>query len=225
MRVDGLKNSTLYEERFGFKERNATFWFYAGLLAVLLVCLTILSYFSFCFYGVTVSGDSMRQTLYSGENLLMRYTDDFYKADYGDIIIVRVDGYAEFEGTDTSFLIKRLIAKEGDKVRCSHGQVEVLYEGDTAWTSLDEPYAYYPNESAKYGYSFSEYTVEEGQIFFLGDNRTNSLDSRYKEPYGSRLNTLYKETDVFGVVPDWAVKYQKILNVLFFHGSMETGNE
>ncbi|MBR2022908.1 MAG: signal peptidase I [Clostridia bacterium] len=223
-----MKNSLdtqLYEERFGFKERNSSFWFYVVLLAVLVLFTTIVGYFSFCFYGVTVSGDSMKQTLFSGENLLMRYTDDLYKADYGDIIIVSVEGYDEFVGTDTKFLIKRLIAKEGDKVRCSYGQVEVWYAGDDKWTSLDEPYAYYPNELAKYGYSFSEYTVGEGEIFFLGDNRTNSLDSRYKEPYGSRLDCLYKEEDIYGVVPQWAVDHQKILNVLFFRGSMETGNE
>lgn len=223
-----MKNSLdtqLYEERFGFKERNSSFWFYVVLLALLLIFTTIVGYFSICFYGVTVSGDSMRQTLYSGENLLMRYTDDFYKADYGDIIIVSVEKYDEFAGTDTQFLIKRLIAKEGDKVRCSNGQVEVWYEGDETWTSLYEPYAYYPNELAKYTYSFSEYTVGEDEIFFLGDNRTNSLDSRYKEPYGSRLDCLYKEEDIYGVVPQWAVKHQKVLNVLFFRGSMETGNE
>lgn len=223
-----MKNSLdtqLYENCFHFKERRSDNIFYAVLLAIVLLFASVLGYFTLCFFGVTVSGDSMRETLYSGENLLMRYVDDFYKADYGDVIIVRVDGYKEFQGTDTQFLIKRLIAKAGDKVRCTSGLVEVWYNGDDNWTALDEPYAYYPNEVAKQGYTFQEYTVDEGEIFFLGDNRTNSLDSRYKEPYGSRINDLYKEEDVFGVVPKWAIEHQKILNALFFRDSVKMGNE
>lgn len=219
---DSLKDSRLYEERFGFKERNSNFCFYLVLLAILSLCITLLAHFSLCYYGVTVSGYSMSQTLYSGENLLMRYVDEDYKADYGDIIIVKVDGYAEFQGTGTQFLIKRLIAKAGDKVRCRAGVVEIAYGGSETWTLLDEPYAYYDRDKAYY--NFGEYTVGEGEIFFLGDNRFNSADSRFNE-YGSRLDRLYKEQDIYGVVPDWALRYQKILNALFFRNSVETGNE
>ncbi len=219
---DGLKNSTLYEERFGFKERNSNCCFYAVLLAILAVCITVLAHFSLCYYGVTVSGKSMNTTLYSGENLLMRYVDDRHKADYGDIIIVRVDGYTEFQGTGTQFLIKRLIAKSGDRVRCTAGEVEILYKGGSVWTKLDEPYAHYTQD--KRLYAFDEYVVGEGEIFFLGDNRFNSADSRYKE-HGSRLDRLYKETDVFGVVPQWALDNQKLLNFLFFRNSVQTGND
>ena len=222
---DSLKNSRLYEERFGFKERNSTFFFYLVLLAVLSLCITLLAHFTLCYYGVTVSGSSMCQTLYSGENLLMRYVDKDYKADYGDIIIVKVDHYTEFQGTGTQFLIKRLIAKSGDTVRCRSGVVEIDYGNDGMddnFIPLDEPYAYYSRDKSTY--EFGAYEVGEGEIFFLGDNRFNSADSRYNE-YGSRLDRLYKETDIYGVVPDWALRHQKILNVLFFRNSVETGNE
>ena len=220
---NSLRNSKIYEARFGFKERDSTFCFYFVLLVALLCFIGLLTYFTKCYYGVVVSGNSMRNTLYSGENLLMRYTDKNYKADYGDIIIVKVDQYSEFDGTGTQFLIKRLIAKEGDTVRCKDGVIEILYSGEIRWTTLDEPYAYYSNN--KMYYDFSEYQVGEGEIFFLGDNRFNSSDSRYKDS-GSRLSDrLYKEKDIYGVIPDWVIRNQKILNVLFFRNSVEMGNE
>ena len=220
---DSLKNSQLYEAQFGFKERNSTFRFYLVLLTLLLCFITVLAYFTTNFYGVTVSGGSMNNTLVSGENLLMRYVDKHYTADYGDIIIVKVDEYTEFNGTGTQFLIKRLIAKEGDKVRCSAGVVEVWYEGADDWTALDEPYAYYSR--SKTDYNFGEYTVGAGEIFFLGDNRFHSVDSRYNEGWSRLTNRLYKEEDIYGVVPDWAIRHQKILEFLFFRNSVETGND
>ena len=55
----------------------------------------------------------------------------------------------------------------------------------------------------------------EGEIFFLGDNRNISMDSRYKEDM-SHLDRLYKETDIYGIVPQWAIDKQEDLEKIFF---------
>ena len=125
------------------------------------------------FGGVTVSGDSMNLTLSDQEQLLMKYVRDGKGLDYGDVIVVHVEDYPEFsipnqnlsEAHKTKYLIKRLIAKEGDRVRCEDGHVEILYKGEKKWVELDEPYAYYMDREI---YDFAEYYVGEGQIFFLG---------------------------------------------------------
>ena len=112
-------------------------------------------------------------------------------------------------------IIKRLIAIEGDKVQCIDGQVSIMYAGTEQYVPLDEPYAYY--EKDKTFYDFEPYEVGEGEIFFLGDNRYNSKDSRYKQEGCSHLtDRLYKRADIVGVVPQWAIEDKEILGKLFF---------
>ena len=219
-----LKDTQLYEEKFGFKERNATFRFYIVLLTVFLFIFGLRIYFTTAFDGVVVDGSSMYSTLEDGQHLLMRPTSEKRKADYGDIIVVYVGDYDEFQGEgQPDFLIKRLIAKEGDTVKCNDGQVYVRYKGETEFTLLNEPYATY--YYGKKSYDFAEYEVGEGEVFFLGDNRQMSLDSRYKESGSKLKDRLYKEEDIYGIVPNWAVRNEGILKFLFFPAERFSGND
>ena len=222
-----LEESSLYESCYGYKESNSSFRFLLVILVLVLALFSFRIYFTHSFGGVIVSGSSMSKTLYSGEELLMRRVNEKNKAERGDVIVVYVYDYPEFkyepvsENRKTRYLIKRLIAIEGDKVRCEDGKVEICYAGTDEFVYLDEPYAYYgKNDAFKKSYDFEEYTVQEGEVFFLGDNRSydgSSVDSRYLEGH-SRIDGLYKETDIYGVVPDWAMKYQKVLSWIFFTG-------
>jgi signal peptidase I len=110
-----------------------------------------------------------------------------------------------------------LIAKEGDKVRCENGRLEICYAGTQEFVLVDEPYAHYKDRNA---YDFAEYTVGEGEVFFLGDNRNESKDSRYYDyPNGSHLkDSLYKMDNVVGYLPDWAYENKEILERIFFIG-------
>ena len=73
-------------------------------------------------------------------------------------------------------LVKRVIGLPGDTVSFQDGYVYINGE------KLDEPYL------SRQGVTASgrqeEYTVPEGCLFFMGDNRTGSYDARsWKEPY------------------------------------------
>ena len=209
-----FKNNGMCE--YPQETKRSSWGFYAFVLLFIAAILLFRWYWTNSFGGVTVSGHSMDKTLYTGEQLLMQYTDGS-DAERGDIIVVYVGGYKEFASTNeankTEYLIKRLIAIEGDHVRCTDGKIEIKYAGTVEWKPLDEPYAYYQDKLA---YDFNEYVVGAGEVFFLGDNRNNSQDSRYMEIGGSRLDYLYKQSDIVGIVPDWAVEHQKVLAKIFF---------
>ncbi len=221
-----FQDSELFERQYHWKEQRSNVRFFTVLFAVLLLFFVFRWYWVEHFGGVMVDGASMNNTLYSGEQLVVEYTKGGAEAKRGDVIVVYVANYPEVqkynekyteEGQKLKFLIKRLIAVEGDSVKCEDGQVYIKYAGSQDYQALDEPYAYYRSELAKADYDFDEYVVGEGEIFFLGDNRLNSVDSRYNEEYGSHLkDSLYKVEDIFGIVPTWAIKHQAVLAKIFF---------
>ena len=216
----GLQDSELYEARFQYKERQSTIRFIGIFLLVLwTLCCLIFAWHS-AFGGVQVSGGSMLPGLQDGDYLLVKYFEVGEELPYGSVIVLDIEHYPEVQKHNennpknpTKYIIKRLIAKAGDVVRCKDGVVQVRYSGDSSFTTLNEPYAQYDNKAA---YDFVEdYYVGEGEIFFLGDNRSNSLDSRYNEEK-SHLECLYKESDIYGIVPTWAIENKKTLEPIFF---------
>lgn len=68
--------------------------------------------------------------------------------------------------------VKRVIGKPGDKLEFHDGHV--YRNGE----KLDEPYINEPMEFSMDG----SYTVPEGDVFVMGDNRNHSSDSRFIGP-------------------------------------------
>ena len=206
-------------ENYRRKRSDAIFYTIIAVLFVALIGFRV--WVNNALGRVEVSGSSMCQTLQDGDTLTMKLVKEGKGLERGDIIVVNVGKYGlkDSKGNSIDFLIKRLIAVEGDKVKCTDGQISICYAGTDEYVPLDEPYAYYGGVPGRdeTDYDFHEYTVGEGEIFFLGDNRLNSVDSRYQEWGGSHLNgALYKATDVQGVVSQWAVDNKEFLDILFF---------
>ncbi len=211
------------------KERRSTLRFFAIILVIVAIFFGVRTYWVKTFSGVKVDGSSMSNTLTDGDWLLMKRTT---KAKRGDIIVVHVENYEEIqrenEGLPSNrqlkYLIKRLIAVEGDSLYCIDGQIYIRYKGEEEYAPLKESYAYYGDEKVadanRQAYDFAEYTVGEGEIFFLGDNRKpgGSVDSRYKEGYShlKEPGRLYRRSDIEGVVPKWALKRRALIEKIFF---------
>ncbi len=196
------------------KMKKADVVFYVVIAVLFAFICGFRAWWTSNYGGVTVVGSSMKQTLQNGDQLFLRFTNDTKKAERGDIIVVYVGDYEECASMRDQYVIKRLIAIEGDKVRCTDGQVEICYAGTQTFVPLSEPYAYYGNYAQQY--DFAEYTIGEKEIFFLGDNRSyegSSIDSRYQEGK-SHLTHLYKEKDIYGVVPNWALNVRWLSKLL-----------
>ena len=215
MQKENLRKSELYERALYGKERSSPV-FYCVLALILLCALLFRTYWTDHFGCVRVDGPSMENTFVDGETLLLRYGTN---AKRGDVIVVDVREYKDENSPkfdkvvngfgDTDFLIKRLIAVEGDSVKCEGGVVYVRYAGTQEYVALKEDYIKNGSNS-----DFGEYFVEEGEIFFLGDNRVISLDSRYNEHSTPHIMDLYRVEDIYGVVPEWAIEHRKLLRFL-----------
>lgn len=165
-----------------------------GILLFLVVAILSLElWLSRNYYAVTVSKTSMMNTLQDGDVL---YAARYFEAERGDIVIIDVSGYPEAFEEGTNLIIKRLVAVEGDEIRCSDGRIEVRYAGTEEFVYPDEPYVHYPTPP------FDAVKVGSGEIFVLGDHRSNSKDS---EDVGCLLYS-----DIVGVVPQWAVDIKSV---------------
>ncbi len=126
-----------------------------SLIAVVLV-------FAFVCRMVGVSGDSMLNTLQHNDRLLL--ITQFYTPQRGDVVVIAR------RGDDP--LIKRVIATAGDTVDIDAVSGQVLLNGE----KLNEPYVR-GGFTPRFGFE-GPYTVREGEVFAMGDNRGDSMDSR-----------------------------------------------
>ncbi len=142
------------------------------------VVLTIFCIFLIAFTRITVASGSMEPTVMTGDKRFLVDCVFGYKPERGDII-----GFTMGE----EVWLKRVIGLPGDLVEIYGGKVHINGE------ELEESYLQ-PRLFTDHGNS-KVYTVPDGCLFVLGDNRTNSYDSRYwATPYieTSRVIGVYK---------------------------------
>lgn len=136
--------------------------YFKELLPYIIIILVVVLIKLFIVSPIRVNGESMDSTLYDGDIMLLdEVSYRFLDIERFDIVVVKIND---------EYLIKRVIGLPGEKVKYEEGKLYINGR--------------YVKENFKHKEtnSFSTVTLGSDEYFVMGDNRTNSTDSRILGP-------------------------------------------
>lgn len=163
--VDLVKSKKKEPEKELDKKTKFQLNVYDFVSIIMTAFIIIAIIFVFAFRLVGVKGESMENTLHNNDWLITMQKSEYV---YGDIVVTTKYNYFNEP------LIKRVIATAGQTVDIDYSTGTVFVDGK----ALDEPYTKEDFMIEKIDYMQFPYTVPEGYLFCMGDNRNGSTDSR-----------------------------------------------
>jgi signal peptidase I len=165
---------------------------YRGVITtVLLFVAAILIAFlltTFVFQQYAVDGPSMESTLHNGDRLVVvkmaktwsDITGHPFVPARGNIIIFNESGLYNASGVAEKQLVKRVIGLPSERIVINAGVITIF--------NKQNPNGFDPDKTMPYGKNIPftsgniDETIPAGDVFVCGDNRPDSLDSRYFGP-------------------------------------------
>lgn len=154
----------------------------AVIIAAPLLALFLSLY---VFQSYRVDGESMESTLQNNDRLIVwkldrtwaSVTHKTYLPKRGEVIVFTERKLLDSNGKPKA-VIKRVVGLPGERVVVKDGKLTVY--------NSDNPSGFNPDENQDFSNHIvqptegdTDITVPEGSVFVCGDNRPNSLDSRY----------------------------------------------
>lgn len=135
-------------------------------IAVALGCVLFLGGFvlaAFLYQPYEVPSGSMAPTIVAGDRVLAHRIDG-REVHRGDVVVFRDESWGDLP------MLKRVVGIGGDTVACCDAEGRLTVNGE----SISEAYR---DQGARAAPQNFEAEVPEGELFLLGDNRRDSLDS------------------------------------------------
>jgi signal peptidase I len=191
------------------KKKQSVFSEMFSVVGILILAPLIAIFLTFfVFQSYVVDGPSMENTLHDQDRLIVwkasktlsRVTNHAFIPDRYSIIVFKEKGSTGPSGANEKQLVKRVIGLPGDRIVITDESVLIYNQEnqDGFYPDRDIP------ESAKLKNTEGrvDYTVKPDEVFVLGDNRGNSLDSR---AFGA-----VKSEDIIGTLAARIYPFDKI---------------
>lgn len=185
-------SAAIYDTRSTRITAEVYSWF-DTILHALVIMVAVFTFFT---RMSTVDGTSMLPTLEDNQQLML--TDLFYTPTYNDIVVVWSDFLPNDEGGRGKAIVKRVIGLPGDTINIDYDNGRVYRNGELLEIEMKDGLLFedghqinsYTNEEEGSG---GDFTVPEGCLFVMGDNRNGSTDSRsYLVGYVDERNIVGK---------------------------------
>ncbi|MCX6817210.1 MAG: signal peptidase I [Candidatus Beckwithbacteria bacterium] len=150
--------------------RRLWLWFLDFIETIVIALAIFVVMYRFLFQPHQVKGSSMYDNFHDGEYLLTdKISYRFTPPQRDDVIVFKAPQNEDYD------YIKRIIGLPGDRVKIKQGRVYVNEQILDESGYLDKSIMTQPGYFTQEGQTL---TVPEGNYFVMGDNRSNSSDSR-----------------------------------------------
>jgi signal peptidase I len=155
------------------------------ILVVVLVALAVaLLLRVFVVQTFFIPSGSMEPTLQVGDRILVnKLSYHLHGVGRGDIVVFSRPPAENCGGTEVNDLVKRVIGLPGESISLSHGHVEINGKVlNESWLPASVQGVSVPGPPGTPYNLTRPYRIPANHYFMMGDNRTESCDSRYWGP-------------------------------------------
>jgi signal peptidase I len=164
-------------------------WIREAVIVVVVAVLVAVLLRAFVVQTFYIPSGSMEPTLQIGDRILVnKLSYDVHGVDRGDIVVFSRPPAENCGGPEVNDLVKRVIGLPGDVLSLSDRYVYVDGKRlDETWLPASEQGETFPGPGSNSFNLTHRYHVPANDYFVMGDNRTDSCDSRYWGPITKSL--------------------------------------